>query len=308
MAIGNWYIKRAIYVIITLIGVSIIVFSLVRIMPGDPIIIMLGEQLTKEEYEYYRGQLGLDQPIHIQYFIYFQRLLVGDWGQSIMTKTPVLPLVLRRFKATLELTIAGMILASLLGIGLGILGALKKDTKIDFLSRVVSLSGISIPIFWFGLMLILVFSVYFKVLPSMGRGGIENLILPSITLAFFACGIIGRITRAAMLEVMNEDFVLVARAKGLSRNRILYYYIIRNALVPIVTVVGLQFGALLAGAIITETVFTYPGLGLLIVENIYKRDYPVVQGALLFAAISVALTNMGVDLLYPLIDPRMRRR
>ncbi len=305
----TYLIKRVLSVIPTILGVTLIVFIILRLIPGDPVTILLGGFATWEEMETARRMLGLDQPIYIQYLLYLERLLKGDWGVSLESGVsggePVLPLVIRRFTATLQLAILGIILASAIGITLGILSATHRG-RIDKIFRTISLLGFSMPIFWIGMILIIVFSLQLRLLPSMGRGGPEHLVLPTVTLAAYLFGLISRVTRASALDVMHQDYVLTAQAKGLKKNRILVNHVLRNSLIPIITVISLQFGALIGGAVVTETVFNYPGLGLLIVQSLFRRDYPVVQGGMIFIAVVMTLTMLGSDILYTYLDPRVR--
>jgi peptide/nickel transport system permease protein/oligopeptide transport system permease protein len=278
--------------------------------PGSPVTTMLGEYATPENVEKFEKILGLDQPIYIQYFLYVGRLLGGDWGKSIITgqlsNEAVLPIVLRRFMATLQLTVAGMLIASIAGVGLGILSAMNNGRKIDEVIRVLSLIGYSLPIFWFGTIILIIFSVNLRWFPSGGSGGIQNLVLPAVCVGIWCFGLIARVTRASVLEVTTQDFVRTAKAKGLPRRTIWFRHILRNSLIPILTIITLQLGTLLGGAIITETVFNYPGLGSLILDSIYARDYPLVQGALLFSGLLICLVNLVIDILYTYIDPRIR--
>ncbi len=278
--------------------------------PGSPVTTMLGEYATPENVEKFEKILGLDQPIYVQYFLYLRRLLSGDWGKSIVTgqlsNEAVLPIVLRRFMATLQLTVAGILLASLVGVSLGIVSAMNNGRKIDAVIRLFSLVGYSLPIFWFGTILLIIFSVNLRWFPSGGNVGIQSLVLPAVCVATWCFGLIARVTRASVLEVSTQDFVRTAKAKGLPRRTIWLRHILRNSLIPIFTIITLQLGTLLGGAMITETVFNYPGLGSLILDSIYARDYPLVQGALLFSGLLICLVNLVTDILYTYIDPRIR--
>jgi peptide/nickel transport system permease protein len=307
MRIGQWFLTRTLELIPTLFGVALVSFIVVRSIPGDPAIILLGHQYTPELYRQARIALGLDQPIYIQYFYYLRLLILGDWGKSFLTSAPVLPLVLEAFFNTLMLTVTAMLMASIAGLALGIVAATHHGSKLDtVLSRGIGISGMSFPAFWVALMFILIFSVYLHLLPAVGGGSIENLILPSASLAVYALGLISRVTRSAILDVMTQDYAITAVAKGLKSHRILFGHILRNAWVPIVTITGLQFGALVSGAVVTETVFGYPGLGLLLVGSVFRRDYPVIEGCIVIAGVAIALINLCVDYLYVFLDPRLR--
>jgi len=305
----SYFLKRSISLIPTILGVTLVVFVIVRSIPGDPVIILFGGFVTGEQLETTRRLLGLDQPIYVQYFLYLARLLQGDWGYSIELGVagaqPVLSLVLQKFVATLQLAVLSMIMASVLGVFLGVLSATNRG-RVDNICRTVSLLGFSIPVFWIGMIFITVFSLHLRLLPSMGRGGPEYLVLPTLTLATYLFGMISRVTRAAALDVTHQDFILTAQAKGLRRRQILVNHILRNSLIPVVTVVTLQFGSLIGGAVVTETVFNYPGLGLLLVQSLLRRDYPVIQGGMLLIAIVMTLSVLASDVLYMRLDPRIR--
>jgi len=311
MKIGEYerYVsKRILQLIVTIFGVTVIVFSILRSIPGDPVQIMIGPEPVPPEYEeQIRRELGLDQPIFIQYLLYLGRAFRGDLGTSISTKKPVLPLVIHRFSATLELTVLSVLFVGApIGIIAGVFSAWKKDNLFDKVSRLVSLGGFSVPVFFLGLVFLLIFSVYLNILPPFGRGGVEHMILPTLTLGVWSGSIITRITRASILDTMNENFVTTARAKGLSEREILFKHVLRATIIPVLTFIALQFVQLLGGAIITETVFAYPGIGKLIFDYIMRRDYPVVQGAILFSAISITATNFVVDIAYRYLDPRVK--
>lgn len=291
----------------TLFIVLLVVFSLIKLIPGDPIRVMYGElEPPPEARKALEEKLGLDKPIPIQFLLYTYRIFTGDWGKSIHTGEPVVELALRRFTATLELTVASLTIASIVGITLAYLAVRMPNSPLDRAIGLVSIAGYSIPVFWLGLMLIYVFSVRLELLPPGGREGFTSLILPSLTLATVNFGIIARISRAAMLEVSTQDFVSAARARGFDERRIVVAYIMRNAIVAIVTLVGLRFGILMGGAVITETVFAYPGVGRMIVEGIFARDYPVVFGGVVLVALVVLTVNLVVDILYAILDPRVK--
>jgi ABC-type dipeptide/oligopeptide/nickel transport system permease component len=298
---------RVLLYIPTLLVIFFIVFSLVKLLPGDPIVVMYGELAPPPEVrKALEEKLGLDKPFIIQFLLYTYRILTGDWGKSVHTGEPVLELVIRRFTATLELTVASLAIASATGITLAYIAVMRPNSIVDRFIGVLSMAGYSMPVFWWGMILIFIFAVNLKLLPPGGRGGLESLILPSLTLATVNFGMIARVSRAAMLEVYSQDFVMAARSRGLSERRVVALYVMRNAAVTIVTLVGLRFGILMGGAVITETVFNYPGVGRMIVDGILARDYPVVFGGVVFVALVVMTVNLVVDLLYAILDPRAR--
>ena len=298
---------RVLLYIPTLLVIFFIVFSLVKLLPGDPIVVMYGELAPPPEVrKALEEKLGLDKPFIIQFLLYTYRILTGDWGKSVHTGEPVLELVIRRFTATLELTVASLAIASATGITLAYIAVMRPNSIVDRLIGVLSMAGYSMPVFWWGMILIFVFAVNLKLLPPGGRGGLESLILPSLTLATVNFGMIARVSRAAMLEVYSQDFVMAARSRGLSERRVVVLYVMRNAAVTIATLIGLRFGILMGGAVITETVFNYPGVGRMIVDGILARDYPVVFGGVVFVALVVMTVNLVVDLLYAILDPRAR--
>ncbi|HTU03785.1 MAG TPA: nickel ABC transporter permease, partial [Candidatus Sulfotelmatobacter sp.] len=287
-------------------GVSVIVFLLLRLIPGDPVRLLLPPEATEQMVQETRRQLGFDQPIYTQYVLYLGQLLRGDLGTSIRFQRPVLDLVLERFPATLELTLVSMLVATLVAIPLGIVAAVKRYSRWDAGVMLGSLVGQSVPTFWMGIVLILVFAVQLRVLPTSGRGSWQQLVLPSITLGAYMMALMARLTRSGMLEVLREDYVRTARAKGLPEYGVLVRHAFRNALLPVVTVCGMQVGALLGGAIITEAVFAWPGIGTLTINAIYMRDYPIVQATVLISAAAFVLINFALDLTYQWLDPRIQ--
>jgi peptide/nickel transport system permease protein len=298
---------RVLLYIPTLLVIFFIVFSLVKLLPGDPIVVMYGELAPPPEVrKALEEKLGLDKPFIIQFLLYTYRILTGDWGKSVHTGEPILELVIRRFTATLELTVASLAIASATGITLAYIAVMRPNSIVDRFIGILSMAGYSMPVFWWGMILIFIFAVNLKLLPPGGRGGLESLILPSLTLATVNFGMIARVSRAAMLEVYSQDFVMAARSRGLSERRVVVLYVMRNAAVAIATLVGLRFGILMGGAVITETVFNYPGVGRMIVDGIIARDYPVVFGGVVFVALVVMTVNLVVDLLYAILDPRAR--
>ncbi|HEV3220627.1 MAG TPA: nickel ABC transporter permease [Candidatus Acidoferrales bacterium] len=282
------------------------VFLLVHIVPGDPVQLMLGEDARNEDLSQLRHSLGLDLPLHIQYEHYLAGLFRGDWGRSFRFQSPVLPMVIQRYPATLELALAAMLVCAAIAIPAGIAAARRRGRAADHTIGALTLLGLSVPNFALGPVLILVFSIGFGWLPVSGRGGITHLILPAATLGAALAAIMTRMVRGAMMEELSADYVRTARAKGLSERAVLYRHAFPNALVPILTVLGLQFGALLAGTIVTESIFAWPGIGRLTVQAIQARDYPLLQGCILAIALSYVIVNLLTDSTYALVDPRIR--
>ncbi|MCI2426505.1 ABC transporter permease [Candidatus Acetothermia bacterium] len=298
--------KRLIYIIPIVLGVTIVVFSILHLTPGCPTTIILGDHATPTAIAELRDRLGLDDPIYIQYFRWLSRIIRGDFGRSIHTRQRVVEMVLQRAPATVELTLTGMIISLLIGIPIGIISATKQYSIIDHSGMVGALFGVSMPVFWQGLMMILIFSFILGWTPISGRGTISHLILPAITLGTSQAALIARLTRSSMLEVIRQDYVRTARAKGLMEKIVIIKHALKNALMPVVTIVALQLPVLFGGAVITETVFAWPGMGRLIVTSIFVRDFPVVQAAVLIIAILVVLCNLLADILYIFLDPRIR--
>jgi peptide/nickel transport system permease protein len=310
------YIARRLLLLVpVLLGVSIVVFMVLHLSPGDPAEIMLGSQATQEDLARLRRELGLTEPLHVQYFRWMSHVLRGDLGRSLWMKRPVLDEVLHRFQATLVLTGSGLLLSTLGGIALGVASAVRPHSLLDRMSAVTSLFGASMPVFWLGIVLMVVFSLWLGWLPASGMwapyGGGDlrdlaaHLVLPALTLAAASMTIIARLTRSTMLDVLGQDYIRTARAKGLIEGRVVFRHGLKNALIPIVTVVGVQAGYLLGGAVLTETVFAWPGVGLLMVQGILARDFPIVQGCVLVIALTFVLINLAVDLLYVYLDPRI---
>ena len=303
---GNFLLRRLLLLIPVLWGVATLVFLLLHFIPGDPIDLMLGDSALGTDRETLRDQLGLNDPLIVQYLRYFGDLLQGDWGTSLFSKKPVFEEILERVPATMELMFGAMVVTILVAMPLGLIAAVKKGTWIDQGSMIFSLLGVSIPNFWLGPMLILLFSIHFDLLPVNERGGLEHLILPALTLGTSLASILARITRSSVVETLQAEYIRTARSKGISELRILLRHALRNALIPIVTVIGLQIGVLLSGAIITEAIFDWPGLGNLLISAINSRNYPLVQGCVLFIAGSYVMVNLMIDLLYAYLDPRIR--
>lgn len=328
---------RALLLVPTLIGITLVSFGFIRLLPGDPVVLMAGERsLTLERHAELLKQFGFDRPVWEQYMHYVWDLLHGDLGVSLKTKMPVLQEFLTLFPATVELSLAAMLFAVVLGIPAGVIAAVRRGSLYDQTVMGAALVGYSMPIFWWGLLLIILFSVTLQWTPVSGRIGlvyffqpvtgfmlidslisgqkgaftsaVRHLILPTVVLGTIPLAVIARQTRSAMLEVLGEDYVRTARAKGLSPFRVVGLHALRNAMIPVITTIGLQVGVLLAGAILTETIFSWPGIGKWMIDSIARRDYPVVQGGLLLIAAVVMLVNLIVDLLYGLTDPRIRHR
>jgi ABC-type dipeptide/oligopeptide/nickel transport system permease component len=289
-----------------LFGVSVLVFMMLHLTPGDPARLIAGPTATPEQVDEIRGLLGLDQPLYQQYYDYMVRLAHGDLGQSVITHDAVTSELAPRFIATAELSGAAMVVAVVVGMTFGIISATRQYSIVDNILSVLALLGLSTPAYWLGLMLILLFSLHFGWFPAAGRGGISHLILPTFTLAMFAMATVARMTRGSLLEVLNQDYVRSARAKGLSESFVLNRHALKNALIPVMTVVGLQVGQLLSGAVLTETVFSWPGIGRFLVDSIEARDFPIVQGGVLLTAAIFVIVNLIVDLLYGVVDPRIR--
>lgn len=327
--------KRLSLVIPTFIGITLLTFTLIRLIPGDPIEVMAGERgVSPERHAILSAELGLDQPMYIQYFQYVKGIFQGDLGNSLVTREPVLSEFLTLFPATVELAFCAAVFAILVGLPAGIIAAVRRGTLFDHSVMTFSLTGYSMPIFWWALLLMLVFSVNLGWTPVSGRidvvfwiedvtgfmlidallsdeegafkSAVSHLILPSIVLGTIPMAVIARMTRSSMLEVLSEDYIRTARSKGIAPWRVIVIHALRNALIPVITVIGLQVGILLSGAILTETVFAWPGIGKWLIESIGRRDYPVVQGGILIVATIIIIVNLLVDLTYGIINPRIR--
>jgi ABC-type dipeptide/oligopeptide/nickel transport system permease component len=305
--VAGYALQRILLVIPVLFGVSIAAFMMSHLVPGDPVAVMLGERATAEDTARLREQLGLNDPIYVQYFRYVSDAVRGDFGTSIRSGQPVLQEIMDRFPSTLVLTLCAVVTAALVGMSLGILAAVSKRPGVDAGIMGFAMIGISMPSFWSGILLILLFGLKLGWLPIAGSGW-KALILPTVTLAAPAAAVLARMTRSSILEVLGQDYVRTARAKGLRDRLVVLRHVLRNALVPVITIVGLQFGALLGGAVIVESVFSRPGLGRYTITAIQQRDFPQIQGIVLFAAAAYVFVNLAVDLLYAVIDPRIRYR
>jgi peptide/nickel transport system permease protein len=334
----KYIIKRLLLLIPTIFGVITLVFFMIALSPGDPARVMLGERASAEQLEKLRVELGLDKPLLVQYGIYLQRVVRFDLGKSIATGQRITDEIKSRLPATIELAIWAMIFASIMGIILGVTSARKRNSWIDYTTMGGALVGVSMPVFWLALVLIMIFSVQLNLLPTGGRmniryyfqpitnyyvidglilfiqtgdgkflgSALQHLILPTIALGTIPLAIIARTTRSSMLEVLQQDYIKTARSAGINEQRVVYRYALRNALLPVITVIGLQFGLLLSGAILTETIFSWPGIGKWIYTSIGARDYPAVQGGIIFISIFFVLINLVVDILYTVINPRVR--
>jgi dipeptide transport system permease protein len=332
----GFILRRIAIVIPTLLGVTIVAFSVIRMIPGDPVLLLVGERgASNEALAEMRAAYGLDQPVHVQYVRYVQSALVGDFGASITSGRPVLDEFSERFTATLELGIIALLLAVIVGLPLGVIAAVKRNSFFDYSFMTASLIGYSMPIFWWGLVLILIFSVQLGLTPVSGRIAIEyditswsgfmlvdvwksgfgwpafksafaHLVLPAVALATIPLAVVSRMTRSSMLEILGEDYMRTARAKGLSQFRVIFVHGLRNALIPVITVIGLTAGTLVTGAVLTETIFSWPGIGRWLVESVLARDYPVIQSGILLIALIVISVNLIVDLLYAWSNPKLR--
>lgn len=311
----TYLLRRLFLTIPVLLGVSLLVFAILHLAPGDPAAIMLGPLASKEDITRLHRDLGLDKPLPVQYGLWIGKLLQGDFGYSISLKRAVFPEILLRFKATVILTVASLAVALLLGVPAGIISAVKQYSIFDKISMLTAVAGVSLPVFWTGIMLILVFAGRLRWFPTAGMyaptGGdwldlLHHLVLPAITLGTASAAILARITRSSMLEIIHQDYMRTARAKGVAERVVIVRHALKNAAIPVVTVLGLQFGYLLGGAILTETVFSWPGLGSMMVRAIQARDYPLVQGGVLFIASTFVLVNLLVDMVYTFLDPRIR--
>jgi peptide/nickel transport system permease protein len=301
----SYILKRLAEAVVVCIGISLITFLLLHVA-GDPVTLLLSIESKAEDAKLLRESLGLDQPLYIQYWIFLKGLARLDFGQSLFIREPALALVLERFPATIELTLAGMLVAILISIPLGVIAAVRRYSLLDNLCTVFAVSGQAMPIFWLGLIMIIFFSVQLHLLPASGRGTLWHLIMPAITLGASLAPITMRMTRSKMLDILSQEYVRTARAKGLRENLVLFKHAFLNACIPIVTILGLQFGRLLGGAIVTETVFAWPGLGSLAVSAIRNFDYPLAQAAILMMALIVVAVNLLVDVLVGYLDPRIR--
>jgi len=305
--VRSYLLRRLWQAVLVLFGVSVVVFLILH-LTGDPAALLLPPDATAEDVARFRKAMGFDDHVAVQYVRFLKGALHGDFGESVRHGEPAMHLVLERLPATFELAGAGLLLALCLAIPAGIISAVKRNTPIDYVSTVVALMGQAMPTFWLGIMLILVFSVRLNWLPSSGRGDLQHLILPAVTLGLFTTARITRLTRSGMLEVLGQDYIRTARAKGVSEQPVVWKHALKNASIPIVTIVGIELGTLLGGSVITETIFAWPGVGRLSVQAILNRDYPVVQAAVFILASTFVFLNFLVDVAYTWLDPRIRFR
>jgi peptide/nickel transport system permease protein len=303
---SRYLVRRLLLTIPVLLGVATLVFALIHFIPGDPAQAMLGEGASPEDVAQLRTRLGLDRPLLVQYGSFLNGVVHGDLGSSLRNDQPVTKQILERMPATAELALAAMVVAVVFALPLGIVAAVWRGTWVDHAAMTLSLVGISVPNFWLGPLMAIIFAVELGWLPVGGRGTFAHLVLPSITLGAALAAILARMTRASLLEELSEPYVLAARAKGVSRARAVLHHAFRNSLIPIVTILGLQFGVVLTGAVITETIFAWPGIGRLLIQSISFRDYPTVQGCVLLIAITYVGVNLVTDLTYGFLDPRIR--
>jgi ABC-type dipeptide/oligopeptide/nickel transport system permease component len=325
--------KRILYLIPALIVLTILVFSILHLTPGDPALAILGEHASKESIDKVRKELGLDKPLYVQYLIFLKRISKGDFGKSIKSDRPVLKEFSERFSATFELAIMSMVFAIIFGIAAGVISATYRYSIFDYATMSLSVAGLSIPVFWFGLILIYFFAVKLGILPVSGRlsyeyyienitgfylidslltkdygafiDALKHIIMPAFVLSSIPASIIARITRSSMIDVLKEEYIKTAYAKGCSRARVVLVHALKNAMIPVITVIGLMLGSLLAGAILTETTFSWPGIGKWIVNAVYERDFPIIQGATIIIAVIFMLLNLAVDIIYTFLNPRI---
>ncbi len=303
---GLYVARRLLLLVPVLLGVSLASFGLLQLVPGDPALILAGEEADEAALVRIRREYGLDRPLPVQYAVYLRNVLRGDLGISIQSRQPVATLIAQRFPFTLKLACLAILVSAVLGMVAGVVAATRRNSAVDLAALLGALVGISLPIFWLGLLLILLFAVKLHWLPAGGSGTAVHLVLPAVALGAASAAVIARMTRASMLEVLRQDYVRTARAKGVAERLVVYRHALANAMIPILTVFGLEFGYNLGGAVLTETVFSLPGVGRLIVEGIFARDYPVVQGAMLVVATTFVVVNLLTDVAYAAVDPRIR--
>ena len=302
----TYVLRRLAQSALTLLGVSVLVFVILRVLPGDPARMLLPDGAPESAVAELNRQLGLREPFVVQYGLFLGSVARGDFGQSFQYRAPALRVVLERLPATVHLTLAAMLITIAAGVTLGIFTAVRRGTRYDVAGTIVAVLGQSLPNFWLGIMLILLFGVALRWLPTSGFASWTSLVLPAVTLAAFPTALVARLTRSSMLEILNRDYIRTGRAKGLAERSVVFRHALRNAAIPVLTVIGLQIGALLGGAVITESIFAWPGMGKLIVDAIFFRDFPVVQTVLILSATVFVVINLAVDLLYTVIDPRIR--
>jgi len=303
---GRFVLRRVLLLMPILIGVSVLIFLIMHLLPGDPARLIAGEDASEEEIEMIRVKYGLDKPLVIQYLIFMENLFKGE-VKSLRSDVPVFEELFPRYLNTIQLAFSSVLIASILGILFGVVAAVHRNSIIDNLVMAVSLFGVSMPIFWLGILLILFFSVYLGWFPSGGKEGLSSLVLPSLTIGLAIAAFIARMTRALMLDVLSQDYIRTAIAYGFPRKTVIYRYALKNVMIPIVTIIGLQFGYLMGGAVLTESVFGWPGIGRYVVEAIFARDYTVVQVGIMVISATFVIINLLVDLIYAFLDPRIRR-
>ena len=301
----HYIARQLVQLLVVILGISILAFAILHVL-GDPVLLLLPQNAGKDEFERYRHLLGLDRPLYVQYWKFLSGAVVGDFGKSWYADTPAFRLVVERMPPTIYLTFAGLFVALLISLPLGILAALKRHSWIDSLCTAVAVAGQAVPLFWLGIMLIIVFAVRLRLLPASGYDSWQNFLMPSFCLGAALAPITMRLVRSGVIEVMNMDYIKTARAKGVGEGRVVVKHAFRNACMPVITVLGLQFGQLLGGAVVTETVFAWPGVATLTVESIRNQDFPVVQCAVILLALVIVAVNLVVDLVVGLIDPRIR--
>lgn len=301
-----YLVKRLLFAVPVLIVTALLVFLALQLSPGDPVDMLVSPIASERVRERVRTELGLDKPIAVQFFIYMGNLARGNLGNSILNKRPVIDLLKEKLPITAELGLAAFILQYLLAIPLGALAALNRNSLSDWFSMILAMIGVSMPDFWLGLILILIFAVHFKLLPPTGYGGLQKLILPALALGLPRVGRIARITRSSMLEVIGQDYIRTARAKGLSEGTVIFRHIMRNSLIPIISLMGLDLGYIVGGSVVIENVFARAGIGNMMLQSIYSRDFPVLQGCMFVLALAIILGNIFADLLYAIVDPRIR--
>lgn len=308
---SRYIVKRLLMIIPVFLGVTLVVFMILSLAPGDPAVSILGDNASEEDILTLRNELGLNDPLVTQYVHYLSNMLKGDFGLSYKNQLPVMRQVLDRFPNTLLIATGAILFSLILGIPIGIISAKKQYSFVDNATMLVALIGVSMPIFWMGLLLVMLFSLKLKILPSSGMGEdpvslMKSLVLPILALGYYSLAMIARMTRSSMLEVIRQDYISTARAKGISEMQVTLRHMLKNALIPIITSVGLQFGVLMGGSIMTETVFSWPGLGRLMVDSIKSRDIPMVMGSVLFLSVVFSLVNLAVDLIYAFVDPQIK--
>ena len=302
----SYLLRRLWQSALTLVGVSLLVFVILRVIPGDPAKMLLPEGAPPSAIEELNRELGLREPIWVQYGIFVRSVVRGDFGQSFQYRAPALRVVVERVPATIQLALTAMVLTVLVGVSIGVLAAVRRGTGYDYAGTVLAVLGQSLPNFWLGIMLVLLFGVTLRWLPTSGFQGWQYLVLPSITLAAFPTALVARLTRSSLLEILSQEYIRTGRAKGLAEPAVILRHALRNATIPLLTLIGLQIGTLLGGAVITESIFAWPGMGKLVVDAIFFRDFPVVQTVLILSATIFVVINLVIDVLYTVLDPRIR--